>query len=162
MKNELRQDTIDENELLSFKNSFPLYGRKNMNYLQRNGNRISIIPILDLADVIVKDTVIIIKKNSAHIPITIYRPKNIKHLLPTLIWIPDSLLWHDYENTDIFCSQLAKRANLQVIAVYYRVAPENKYPTAYEDVCGALKLITSSTENFSNKKKKRKDSIGRK
>jgi len=75
-------------------------------------------------------------------------------LLPTLIWIPDSLLWHDYENTDIFCSQIAKRANLQVIAVYYRVAPENKYPTAYEDVCGALKLITSSTEIFQIKKEK--------
>ncbi|GLJ42901.1 hypothetical protein SUGI_0889180 [Cryptomeria japonica] len=42
------------------------------------------------------------------------------------------------ENYDLFCRRLAKRRRVVVVSVEYRLAPEHKFPVAYEDCYAAL------------------------
>ncbi len=75
------------------------------------------------------------------IDIRIYKPKgtNVK---PTLIyvhgacWVAGSLDSHDE-----ICRYLATQSYVNVIAIKYRLAPENKYPDGHNDVYDATEWI---------------------
>jgi len=73
--------------------------------------------------------------------IRIYKPEG-GNLKPTLIyvhgacWVAGSLDSHDE-----ICRYLSKQSNVNVIAINYRLAPENKYPAAHNDVYDATKWI---------------------
>jgi len=71
------------------------------------------------------------------IEIRIYKPKG-PNLKPTLIyvhgacWVAGSLDSHDE-----ICSYLSEQSDVNVVAINYRLAPENKYPAAHNDVYDA-------------------------
>lgn len=75
------------------------------------------------------------------IEIRIYKPKG-PNLKPTLIyvhgacWVAGSLDSHDE-----ICSYLSEQSDVNVVAINYRLAPENKYPAAHNDVYDATEWI---------------------
>lgn len=74
------------------------------------------------------------------LPVRVYRPP-----VPTKLPLPALLYFHgggfilgDLESHDHVCRFLCRAAGIAVIAVDYRLAPENKFPAAVEDCYAAL------------------------
>lgn len=82
-----------------------------------------------------------IQLTGRELDIRIYKPKATS-LKPTLIyvhgacWVAGSLDSHDE-----ICRYLSKQSDVNVIAINYRLAPENKYPAAHNDVYDAAEWI---------------------
>lgn len=57
-------------------------------------------------------------------------------------WVMGSLETHDP-----ICRELALRTGLPVVAVDYRLAPEHRFPAAYEDVSAVLRWLRESEEH---------------
>ena len=82
-----------------------------------------------------------IQLSGRELEIRIYKP-NGTSLKPTLIyvhgacWVAGSLDSHDE-----ICRYLSKKSDVNVIAIKYRLAPENKYPAAHNDVYDATEWI---------------------
>ena len=82
-----------------------------------------------------------IQLTGRELEIRIYKPKDTS-LKPTLIyihgacWVAGSLDSHDE-----ICRYLSKKSDVNVIAINYRLAPENKYPAAHNDVYDATEWI---------------------
>jgi acetyl esterase len=82
-----------------------------------------------------------IQLSGRELEIRIYKP-NETELKPTLIyvhgacWVAGSLDSHDE-----ICRYLSKQSDVNVIAINYRLAPENKYPSAHNDVYDAIEWI---------------------
>jgi acetyl esterase len=80
--------------------------------------------------------------------IRIYKPKS-KGLKPTLIyvhgacWVAGSLDSHDE-----ICRYLSMKSNVNVIAINYRLAPENKYPAGHNDVYEAADWIWNHADEL--------------
>jgi acetyl esterase len=58
-------------------------------------------------------------------------------------WVVGSIATHDH-----VCRKLANRAQTIVVSVGYRLAPENKFPAALEDVYTALCWVFSKAASF--------------
>jgi acetyl esterase len=54
----------------------------------------------------------------------------------------------DLDTHDSMCRALAKESGAVVIAVAYRLAPENKFPAAVEDACAATVWIAGNAERL--------------
>lgn len=73
------------------------------------------------------------------LPVRRYRPAGTRGTLPTLVfyhgggWVVGSLDSHDH-----LCRHLAVRAGVQVLSIGYRLAPEHRFPIAFEDSLAAL------------------------
>ncbi len=82
------------------------------------------------------------------IDIRIYKPKGTS-LKPTLIyvhgacWVAGSLDSHDE-----ICRYLAVQSDVNVIAINYRLAPENKYPAAHDDVYDATQWLWNNANEL--------------
>jgi acetyl esterase len=50
----------------------------------------------------------------------------------------------DYTGVDAIARALANRSGCAVLSINYRLAPENKYPSALEDVCGAIRWVRAN------------------
>ena len=80
--------------------------------------------------------------------VRLYRP-SAKIDLPVIIyyhgggWVVGSIDSHDN-----ICRKLANRASAIVIAVGYRLAPENKFPSAVEDAYTALQWAHTNARSF--------------
>ncbi len=80
----------------------------------------------------------------SHIPIRIYRPRDLKpgEKLPVLIWYHGGgFVIGDLDTHDSVCRMLANQADCIVAAADYRLAPEHKFPAAVEDCDAVLKWI---------------------
>lgn len=79
------------------------------------------------------------------LPVRRYRPAGAAGALPTLIfyhgggWVVGSLDSHDH-----LCRHLAVRAGVQVLSVGYRLAPEHRFPKAFEDSLAALRWTVAA------------------
>ena len=80
------------------------------------------------------------------VPVRIYRPDhdNGGPALPGLVffhgggWVVGDLDTHDH-----MCRHLAHGANIVVVAVDYRLAPEHKFPAALDDCCAAVRWVAN-------------------
>ena len=82
------------------------------------------------------------------VPIRIYRPNGYE-LKPTLIyvhgacWVAGSLNSHDE-----ICRYLSAKGDVVVIAIDYRLAPENTYPSAHNDVYEGIEWIWNNANEL--------------
>jgi len=84
------------------------------------------------------------------VPVRIYRPSTLPdgHSLPIVIFFHGGgYVIGDLETHDELCRELSARAHAMVIAVAYRLAPENRFPAAVDDCIAATEwVITHATD----------------
>ncbi len=81
---------------------------------------------------------------AGEIPVRIYRAQGSKadELLPVLVFFHGGgWVFGNLDSHDPLCRALANRARCAVVAVDYRLAPENKFPAAFEDAVAALRGV---------------------
>ena len=57
-------------------------------------------------------------------------------------------LFGNLETYDNFCRFLAKESGVKIISVEYRLAPENKYPDAFNDAYDSFHYIIQNMDKF--------------
>lgn len=82
------------------------------------------------------------------IPLRVYRPKEKdKEALPTLLFLHGGgFIAGSISTAGLYCYGLAEITGAQVIAVNYRLAPENPFPAAPDDCYFALCWVAENTE----------------
>ena len=79
------------------------------------------------------------------VKVRIYRPVETSTPAPALVyfhgggWVVGNLSSHDH-----LCRFLAAKSGVVVIAVDYRLAPEHKFPAAFEDCLAAVRWVAAS------------------
>src|ERR1700710_1069956 len=58
-------------------------------------------------------------------------------------WVIGDIEWHD-----VVCRRLANDANCAVLSVDYRLAPEHKFPVAYDDCVAAMHYAVEQSEQL--------------
>ncbi|MBL4598422.1 MAG: alpha/beta hydrolase [Rhizobiaceae bacterium] len=82
------------------------------------------------------------------IPIRIYSP-DTKEQTPVVFYIHGGgFVVGDLESHDDICGEICERANVTVFGVEYRLAPEHKYPAAYDDCKSVLNAIDGFAADF--------------
>jgi acetyl esterase len=82
---------------------------------------------------------------AGEVKVRIYRPLASSAPAPALVyfhgggWVVGNLSSHDH-----LCRYLAAKSGVVVIAVDYRLAPEHKFPAAYEDCLAAVRWVAAS------------------
>jgi acetyl esterase len=75
------------------------------------------------------------------IPIRIYRPSS-KAALPWLLYLHGGgFVVGGLDSHDDICAELADRSGLGVVAVDYRLAPEHRFPAAFDDCWAVLQAL---------------------
>jgi acetyl esterase len=80
------------------------------------------------------------------VPVRIYRPASaIDSTLPGLVYAHGGgWVFGNLDSHDVLCAQLALEAGIAVVAVDYRLAPEARFPGAFDDVAGALQWVAEN------------------
>lgn len=98
------------------------------------------------AEVTVTDGVV--SGETGNVPIRIYRPKGDAPQPCLLYMHGGGFVFGDLDSHDGVSAEIADRAEVTVIAVHYRLAPEHRYPAAFEDSRAVLKHIAAAPERF--------------
>ena len=81
----------------------------------------------------------------------LYRPvsDDRSHPLPALVFFHGGgFVIGDLDTHDVLCRQLANKAECIVIAVDYRLAPEHKFPAAFDDSLAVTRWVSAHARNF--------------
>ena len=81
------------------------------------------------------------------LPIRIYRPEKTatEARLPALVYAHGGgWVFGNLDSHDVLCATLAIDAGISVVAVDYRLAPEARFPGAFDDVVAALKWVAAN------------------
>jgi acetyl esterase len=84
---------------------------------------------------------------AGEIPIRMYRPlgSDSQARLPALVFFHGGgWVFGDLDSHDALCREVSNLAGCAVIAVAYRVAPENKFPAAVDDAIAAIRHIAGN------------------
>lgn len=90
-----------------------------------------------------------ISGSETQIPLRIYVPKG-KGLFPVYVsmhgggWVFGSLDAHD-----AFCRSISEQARVIVVSIGYRLAPEHKYPAAFNDCYEAVSWVAKNIQDWS-------------
>lgn len=83
---------------------------------------------------------------AGNVPVRLYRPRSAAStLLPVVVyyhgggWVVGGLDSHDH-----LCRYLAANSGAVVVAVDYRLAPEHKFPAAFDDAVAAARWVAAS------------------
>jgi acetyl esterase len=79
---------------------------------------------------------------AGEIPVRLYRPKSMPAdaRLPALVFAHGGgWVFGNLDSHDVLAAQIAIEAGIAVLAVDYRLAPEARFPGAFDDVAAALK-----------------------
>jgi acetyl esterase len=86
------------------------------------------------------------------IPARLYTPKTLRRtggLAPCLVFFHGGgWVIGDLDSHDVVCRKLADEAQLIVISVDYRLAPEHKFPAAVDDAIEATKWIAGNAKQL--------------
>jgi acetyl esterase len=79
----------------------------------------------------------------ANLKIRLYRPKtdNRKYAPSLIFFHGGGWAFGDLDSHDHICRYISGKAGVVVISVDYRLAPENKFPSAFHDACAATRWI---------------------
>ena len=96
------------------------------------------------ADVTVVDRTI--PGPAGELPVRIYRPASASDAkLPALVYAHGGgWVFGNLDSHDVLCAQLAIEAGIAVFHVDYRLAPEARFPGAFDDVAAALKWVAAN------------------
>jgi acetyl esterase len=79
------------------------------------------------------------------IPARLYRPNNLLHPAPVLLFFHGGgWVIGDLDTHDSACAEIARLLEIDVVAVDYRLAPEHPFPAAVEDCMAATEWLASS------------------
>jgi len=84
-------------------------------------------------------------------PLTLrfYTPSGLTGAAPALVFFHGGgWIYGDLESHDALCRVLAEEAQVRVVAVDYRLAPEAPFPAAFEDSWAAWKWITAHAQGI--------------
>ena len=87
--------------------------------------------------------------DGCEIKMKVYMPKNITGAIPGWVfahgggWMTCSVETHDFVP-----SYVAANAGIVCFSIEYRLAPEHKFPTGFEDCYAAIKHIAANAENY--------------
>jgi acetyl esterase/lipase len=97
-----------------------------------------------MRDLIIVEQIIPGTADAPPIPIRIYRPRSAKRV-PTLLYFHGgSFIMGDLDTEHLTCVRYARESGAGVIAVQYRLAPENPFPAGVEDCYAALVWISKN------------------
>jgi acetyl esterase/lipase len=86
---------------------------------------------------------------AADVAIRIYRPTGRSEALPALLWLHGGgYVLGGLDLDDLMARQLAKDVQCAVVAVDYRLAPENAFPAALDDCYAALEWVSAHGEDL--------------
>lgn len=84
-------------------------------------------------------------KRSPDVLVRIYRPKNIRRVLPVIYYIHGGgMVLGSINENDVTCKTLVREVGCVVVAVEYRLAPEYPYPAPLEDCYAGLQWLVSN------------------
>lgn len=78
------------------------------------------------------------------IPLRYYRPQGSAagDVLPVLVYYHGGgWVIGDLETHDVLCRELCNQSGCAVVAVHYRLAPESRFPAAFDDALGATRWV---------------------
>ena len=81
------------------------------------------------------------------LPVRLYRPASAPEdaKLPALVYAHGGgWVFGNLDSHDVLCAQLAIEAGIAVFHVDYRLAPEARFPGAFDDVVAALKWVAAN------------------
>jgi acetyl esterase len=79
----------------------------------------------------------------------LYRPLEARGRIPGLVFFHGGgWVLGDLESHDILCRRLANAGECAVLAVDYRLAPENKFPAAVEDAIAAAQWVFANAQTL--------------
>lgn len=78
--------------------------------------------------------------------VRIYRPAKAGYQAALLYLHGGGWVFGDLDSHDGITAELAARAGIAVVAVDYRLAPEHRFPAAFDDCCAALEWLTGNAE----------------
>ena len=84
---------------------------------------------------------------AGQLPVRIYRPTSAPAdaKLPALVYAHGGgFVFGNLESHDVLCAQLAIEAGIVVVHVDYRLAPETRFPGAFDDVVAGLKWVAAN------------------
>ena len=82
------------------------------------------------------------------IPVRVYRPKK-NETLPVLVFFHGGgFVIGNLDTHDRLCRALANASDCAIISVYYRLAPEHKYPAAVDDAYAVTKYVAEHASEF--------------
>jgi acetyl esterase len=84
---------------------------------------------------------------AGEMPVRIYRPASVATdaRLPALVYAHGGgWVFGNLDSHDVLCAQLALEADIAVFAIDYRLAPEARFPGAFDDVVAGLKWAAAN------------------
>ena len=84
---------------------------------------------------------------AGELPVRLYRPASAPAdaKLPALVYAHGGgWVFGNLDSHDVLCAQLALEAGIAVFHVDYRLAPEARFPGAFDDVVAALKWVAAN------------------
>ena len=81
------------------------------------------------------------------LPLRIYRPEKAapEARLPALVYAHGGgWVFGNLDSHDVLCATLAIDAGITVVAIDYRLAPEARFPAAFDDTVAALKWVAAN------------------
>jgi acetyl esterase len=86
-------------------------------------------------------------KDGNSVPVRLYRPDRLSPdaKLPALLYAHGGgWVFGNLDSHDVLCAQLAIEAGIAVMAVDYRLAPEARFPAAFDDVVAGLQWLAAN------------------
>jgi len=89
-------------------------------------------------------------RDGTRLPVRLYRPAGQEQArLPVLVYFHGGgFVVGSLQSHDGVCRELSARAGLAVLAVGYRLAPEHRFPTAFEDGEDALRWLAGAAPDL--------------
>lgn len=81
------------------------------------------------------------------LPLRLYRPKAAVpgEALPALVYAHGGgWVFGNLDSHDVLCAQLALQAGIAVVAIDYRLAPDARFPAAFDDVVAGLQWVAAN------------------
>lgn len=96
------------------------------------------------ADVLSRD--LSVAGPAGEVPVREYRPRQVDatEVLPTLVFFHGGgWVVGDRDTHDVLCRMLCAYAGCAVYSVDYRLAPEHRFPAAFDDACAAVRVLAA-------------------